>query len=169
MGLWKSLLENIFADTTTLIAHFVNRELWLGKLAVQTATDWAEEFSLTPFRAISGNGDFGSDASDEAQVIGTADTPIFAGQTHFKLFRITIVASSVTTPYSIRIIWGTGTMADAIVANQYTSLTLTFDNFASVPFDIVLPELLNGNKIWVQCKNATDNATIDFFVGVFGS
>jgi hypothetical protein len=158
----------ILTNTETLLEHFINREIWLGKLAVQTATDWADELSLTPYQAISGNGDFGSDADDEAKVLGTDDTPIFAGQINFKLFRLTIVDTSETTPYLIRFVWGTGTMADAITANQYTSFTATFDNFASVPASLIFPKLPNGYKVWAQTKNATDNATINFFVGAFG-
>jgi len=172
MSLWKGDIDNINNEINIIKNHFINRELWYGKLAVQTATDWADEFAITPYQAISGINDFGSDADDEAKIIGVDDMPIFAGQTHFKIFRITIVSSSRTpppvSPYCLRFVWGTGTMADAIAADQYTSLTLTFDNFASVPFQLVFPTLENGNKVWCQCKNLNDNATIDFFVGAFG-
>jgi hypothetical protein len=169
------LVQGIYVNTkiednvTLLLDHFINRVLWYGKKAVQTETVWAEEFSLTPFRAISGDGDFGSDTNDEAQVIGTDDTPVFLGQTAFKLFRITIVhCSKESDPYSLRFVWSETTMADGIAADQYTSLTLTYDNFASVPFELIFPRLENGFKVWCQCKNANDNATIDFFVGAFG-
>jgi hypothetical protein len=168
MSLWEGDIDNINDEINIIKNHFINRELWFGKLAVQTATDWADEFSLTPYQAISGNSDFGSDADDEAKIFGTLDAPIFLGQTHFKIFRITIVESSQTPPYCLRFIWGTGTMADSLAADQYTSLTLTFDNFASVPFQLVFPTLENGHKVWCQCKNAVDNATINFFVGAFG-
>ena len=169
MGVWKDANnKQILIDTTLLLEYVNNREIWFGKKAVQTGTDWAEEFSLTPYQAISGNGNFGSDPGDEALVMGTEDTPIFTDQTHFKLARITVVNTSETSPYAFRIIWGTGTMADAIIAEQYTSLTLTYDNFACVPFPMIMPQLANGYKIWIQCKNITDNATVDFFIGVFG-
>ncbi len=61
--------------------HFHGRERWFGKLAVQTATDWADDNIATPFVAISGNNAYGTDPGDEAQVIGTADATIsfFAG------------------------------------------------------------------------------------------
>jgi hypothetical protein len=153
-----SILEN----------HFINRELWYGKKAVQTATEWADEFALTSYRAISGNADFGSDPNDEAQLIGTGDMPIFAGQTAFKVFRIMVSDSSSATPYLLRFIWSLTTMADGLIADQYTSLMISFQDFSMTPFDLVFPRLENGYKVWCQCKNSVDNATIDFFVGAFG-
>jgi len=169
MGVWKDANnKQILINSSLLLEYVNNREVWFGKKTVQTETDWAEESSLTPFTAISGNGIFGIDEGDEAQIIGTGDTPLFTSQTHFKVFRIAITNSSETSPYAFRIVFGKGTIEDAIAAEQYTGLILTYDNFASVPFNIILPQLKNGYKIWLQCKNAVDNATISFFVGVFG-
>lgn len=161
-------ISNIWDDVVIIKNHFSNTELWYGKKTIQTENNWAEENSLSPFRAISGLNDFGSDPGDEAMVIGLDDTPILPGQTYSKIDRITIVGSSHTPPYAIRFVWGFGTMEDAILARQYTSLILTFDNFASVPFQLVFPRLETGFKAWAQAKHSVDNATIDFFVGVFG-
>jgi hypothetical protein len=161
-------ITTIISDVEILRNHFANKELWFGKRSSQTATKWAEENSLIPFRAVSGNGDFGSDLNDEALVIGSEDTPIYFGGIDFKVSRITIVESSQTPPYALRFIWGNGTMADAIIARQYTSLILTFDNFASVPFGLVFPKISNGYKVWAQAKHSVNNATLDFFIGSFG-
>lgn len=164
---------NILANSYGILYHLHNRERWFGKSADQSGNDWALEASLTPFRAISGNADFGSDLNDEALVLGTEDTPIITSQTHFDLHRLLIVGVSVDTPYILRIVYGTGTMADAITAGQYSDVMVKFDSVnptvsAGTPVDLVFPRNLNGNKIWIQTKNATNNATIDFFVGVHG-
>lgn len=163
-------VDSTLAETIEIEAHLHNRERWFGKLAVQTATDWADN-NLTPFRAISGANDYGSDANDEALVLGTADTPIFAGNTRYDMHRIFVVAASSDTVYKLRFVYGSGTMADAIAAGQYSTTMIKIDpavqSSPSVAHDIMLPRGTCGvTKVWVQAWNATDNATIDFFVGV---
>lgn len=150
--------------------HLHNRERWFGKLAVQTATDWADN-TLSPYRAISGNNTYGADANDEAQVIGTDDTPAIAGNVFYDLHRIMVVGASSSTVYKLRIVYGAGTMAAAVGAGQYSELVIMVDpSVAQVPhdvFSIIMPRLTCGSvKVWIQAWNATDNATIDFLVGL---
>lgn len=154
----------------TIEKHNHGRERWFGKLAVQTATDWADNNIVTPFRAISGNNNYGSDASDEALVIGTGDTPTIPNYVYYDIHRILIVAASVTTVYKLRIIYGTGTMADAIGAGQYSTTMCKIDpaigETPATPTEIMTPRCICGSdQIWIQAWNATNNATIDFFVG----
>ena len=150
--------------------HFHVRERWLGIQAPQTATDWALD-TLSPFQAISGNNAYGADADDEAQVLGTADTPIIAGSTHFDMHRILAVDMSSATPYKLRIVWGTGTMADAITAGQFSEVMVITDvavgpPSSGAPFEVRMPRVLTDTKVWCQCWNFTNNATIDFLAGV---
>ncbi len=150
--------------------HFHNRERWLGKLGVQTATDWGELASLTPYRAISGNGVFGVDANDEALVLGTADTPAIAGNTLFDMHRIMVEAASSANPFVLRIVYGAGTMADAETAGQYSDVMVTEARKGS-PIPLRVIRLNVGvDKVWIRAKNAAknaaNNATIDFFVGL---
>ena len=150
--------------------HLHNTERWFGAKAVPTATSWADD-TLTAFQAISGNGDYGSDADDEAEVFGSADTPAQTGKTKFDVHKILIVDTSVGTVYKIRMVWGSGTMADAISAGQYTEEMYLIDaanpqQSGGSPVEILMPRLDAGTKVWVQARNATDNATIDFFVGI---
>lgn len=149
--------------------HLHNRERWYGKLAVQTATDWADN-TLTPFVAISGNNAYGTDANDEAKVIGTADTPGIAGMAKFDLHRIFISAASAATIWKLQIIYGTGTMADAIAAGQFSTFmvrTTTPTATQDVPVDVMMPRGACGaTQVWLRAWCATDNATISFFVGV---
>ena len=148
--------------------HFHNREYWLGKSADQSGNNWGTRASLNPYRAISGNNDFGQDANDEAKVIGSDDTPVRAGSTKQDFRRIQVVAVSSNTIYLLRIIQGTGTMAAAEAAGQYTEIPFFKESPPSKgsPLDLVQERIPVGTKIWVRAKNATDNATIDFLAGV---
>lgn len=150
--------------------HFHVRERWLGIQSPQTATDWALD-TLSPFQAISGNNAYGADANDEAQVLGTADTPIITGMTLFDLHRILVVDMSSATPYKLRLVWGTGTMADAITAEQYSEVMVVTDvaigpPSSGAPFEVKMPRLAMDIKVWCQCWNATNDADISFLVGV---
>ena len=150
--------------------HFHGRERWFGKLAVQTATDWADNNIATPFRCISGLNAYGTDANDEAQVIGTADTPAIAGNVRYDVHRILIVDSNSTTVWKLQVIYGTGTMADAIAAGQYSTIMVKVDAAAgqtpNVPCEIMMPRGACGaTKVWVRGWNANNNATLDFYVG----
>ncbi len=150
--------------------HFHSREIWRGKLGVQTATDWADD-TLSPYQAISGNNAYGADANDEAQVLGTADTPINSGYVKYDLHRLLIITASSTTVYKLRIVYGSGTMADAITANQFSEIMVKYDpalfGGGGVPSEIMMPRRTCGtDKLWIQAWNATNNATIDFLVGI---
>jgi hypothetical protein len=150
--------------------HLHGRERWFGKLAVQTATDWADNNIVTPYRCISGNNAYGTDANDEALLVGTADTPAIAGMAKFDLHRVFIVASSSETVWKLQLIYGTGTMADAIAAGQFSTFMLKVDAAAAsspaLPMDVMLPRGTCGaTKVWMRGWNITNNATIDFFIG----
>jgi hypothetical protein len=148
--------------------HFHGRERWFGKLAVQTATDWADN-TLAPFIAISGNNAYGTDANDEALVFGTADTPVIAGNVRYDLHRVFVSASSVATVWKLQLIYGTGTMAAALAAEQFSTFmvrTTTPASTQDVPVDIMMPRGTCGStKVWLRAWCATNDATISFFVG----
>lgn len=150
--------------------HFHGRERWFGKSADQSGTDWAAD-NLTPFRAISGTNAYGSDANDEALVLGTSDTPAIAGNVRFDLHRIMMVNASSQTTYKLRLVYGSGTMADAITAGQYSEIVILADPSAQqVPHEVIEIMMPRGycgvTKVWIQAWNATNNAWIDFLVGL---
>lgn len=151
--------------------HFHGRERWFGKKAVQTATDWADNVIATPYQAISGNNAYGTDPGDEALVLGTADTPAIAGMVKFDLHRLLFTDSNSTSPWKVMLLYGTGTMAAAEAAGQYSTFMVRIDAAASqlpeVPCDVMMPRGAAGaTQVWVKAWNATDNATISFFVGL---
>jgi len=166
----QSSLENTYAEAYETEHHLHNRARWRGKLTSQTATDWADD-NLLPFRAISGNNTYGADANDEALVIGTADTPAISGMTKYDLHRIFVIDASSTTIYKLRIVYGSGTMAAAIAAGQFSEAMIKVDAAAgqtpNTSMEILMPRLTCGtDKCWVQAWNASNNATIDFLVGL---
>lgn len=160
--------------------HFHNYERWAGKAADQSGVNpWAAMLSSagmqTSYRCISGTNDYGGDANDEAQVWGLYDTLSVGGVTQTKLdvHRIFITASSITTIWYVRLVYGTGTLADAITAGQYSTFPVVADAAQGGSIDVIInvmmPRITIGtHKIWVQGKSATNNATLDFLVGFHG-
>ncbi len=145
---------------------------FLGKSGDQSGNNWGID-GLTPFQAISGAGVYGADANDEAKCIGSDDTPLISGDATFDVHSIQIAAVSVNTEYKMRIIWGTDTFAAAIAADQFSELMFKFDaanpqQSAAIPVRVNMTAVANATKVWAQVKNATDNATCDFFLGTNG-
>lgn len=149
--------------------HFMNRERWFGISGDQSGNDWALEAGLTPFQAISGNGVFGADGNDEAKVIGTDDTPITAGKNFYMLHKLLVLDASVATVYLLRIVYGSDTMANNEAAGQYSDVGFIRESGVGrgAPIELKMVMLRVGtDKVWIRAKNATDNATIDFLVGL---
>lgn len=87
----------------------------------------------------------------------------------FHLHRMLVAGVSEDTEYKLRFVWGTGTMADGITAGQVSAVMIKFDKTnpqqsAGVPYEVKAPDFEAGTKVWAQCKNATNNATLDFYV-----
>jgi len=151
---------------------------WYGKKAIQDATHWADVATLTPFRAISGANTWGTDGGsggDVAQVFGTADLlwndPRTLEAPNGGIFsKILFHANSSVTIYKFRFIYGKGaqTYTDAINNNQYSELMFFRMNTDTTRIvrEVRTRRLPIDCQIWAQCWNASDNATIDFFVGV---
>ena len=150
--------------------HLHNMERWFGKSGDQSGNNWGTASSLTPYQAISGSGAFGSDADDEAKILGTDDTPVITGHLQFDPHRIMVTAASNATDSVLRLIYGTGTMADAESAGQYSDVMIT-EARKGMPTEIKMPHddiIAGSTKIWMRLKNATNNATVDFFLGMHG-
>ena len=154
--------------------HLHSPSRCFGKSADQSGNDWALTISgagmPTVYRAISGNATYGADDNDEAKLIGTDDSGQ-TGMVKFDLHLIFVSAASATTVYGLRIVWGTGTMADAITAEQYSEILMRRNPGGGenhiVPVLLQMPRLTWGtHKVWLQVKNATDNATFDFYIGL---
>lgn len=154
----KDHLEQIEQEVYEVEEHVHNRELWVG--------NGASEDSLTPYQIISGNGVFGT----EVLILDTGDTPFVTGKLKFDLHRVNILDLSSATVYLLRFIWGTGTVAAAETAKQYTTVPIISvgvgSNISGTPSDLRFPRIDIGTKVWCKCKNATNLATIDLLAGL---
>jgi hypothetical protein len=170
-------LNSLPYRVTEIERHIHGRERWYGKLAVQTATDWASDVINNPFVAKSGNNAYGTDANDEALVFGTADTPMMTDlvtglpNAKFDLHQLLITDCTVTTPAKIRLVYGTGTIAAAIAAGQFSTMMVRIDaavgSNPAVPLDLMMPRGTCGStQVWIQFWSITNDATISFYVGM---
>jgi hypothetical protein len=146
-------------EVHNLEQHFHTREIWFGNGVVEN--------SLTPYTATSGNGDF----DGETLLIDSTDTPVITGNNYFDFHRLLITATSEDTPFYIMLAWGyTGTVVNAISQNRTTVIPIIslaaspFSNGA--PFEVKMPKLRSGTKVWALCKNVTNLATVNFFIGL---
>jgi hypothetical protein len=139
--------------------HLHDYEHWYGKLAGgRVATD----NTLTPFQAVSGNNTWGT----PVQVLDVNDTPYQAGKLRFDPHRVTITDASVTTVYRLRLSVG-NTYAAGIAAGTYTSIVVRIAaSTRMTPIDIRIPDQVVGTKLWAAIWNATNGATLDFFLGM---
>ena len=164
------ITSTILSTVLGIDADQHNPQLWFGISADQSGNDWAAD-TLNPFQAISGLSDYGADANDEAKVVGSADTPARAGFTTFDVHTIQIGAVSVNTEYKLRLVWHSDNLTSGVAAGNTSETMLKFDatnpqQSAAIPVRVNMPAVAAGTKVWVQCKNATDNATVDLFVGI---
>lgn len=154
-----SLLATIEALTYSIARHVHGKEIWFGANATVA--------SLTPYRLTSGSNDFGA----AVQLLAAADLPIVSDCTRFDLHRINPVAVSEASTYLVRLIWGSGTVAEAEAAFQYTTVSITPSsvgvNTFWAPIDVLFPRLPCGQvNVWAKAKNVTLNATLDIIFGL---
>jgi len=149
---------------------------WYGKKAIQGDHDWADNATLTPYVATSGNNTWGgATESDIAKVFGTDDLlwndpktgEVPAGGIFTKVL---FHANSSVTVYRFRIIYGTGaqTWAQAIANEQFTEMMFfrTNTDTTRIVRDVRTRRLPIDCQIWAQCWNASNDATLSFFCGV---
>lgn len=164
---FEAVSKNLYDLTTVLgdvMNEFCTRSRCFGKVASPTATNWGSISTITPFRVISGNNAYGTDTGDEAQLVGSADTPIITGMTGFTIHSIIPVAASATSVFRVRLVYGTGTMNDAISAGYYSEsfVRVSSDSLPTGRQWISLPVLTAGTQVWAQAWNATNDAWLDF-------
>lgn len=138
--------------------HLHNVERWTG--------NGGTEDSLTGYTVVSGNGAFGS----EIEILSAAQTPIDAGKRYFDLHKLVPLTLSSGTVYLVRIIWGTGTVAAAETAKQYTTIVVTStgtgSNVRGTAIQFLMKRVAAGTTVWAKCKNATNLANVTFLVGL---
>lgn len=149
-----------------LKTHFHTRERWWGAVAVPDETNAIEANVDRPFSADSGANTWGT----AIPILGTADVPTFTTDVFFDAREILIVDTQHASTYRIRLIWGTGTSADAITAEQWTE-DMFFGNLgapAGTPVAHRIRRIRTGWKVWAQMWNVNNGSTVDFFWGAHG-
>lgn len=149
-------ISDIWHNTYEAEHHLHNQNVWLGNGAV--------EDSLTGYTVTSGNGAFGA----ETLLIDVADVPKRTGNIKFDISFFSPLTISSATVYIVRLIWGTGLVAAAEAANQYTEIAVSSTGVGSTvrgfPMPVTMPDIVVGTKVWAKCKNATNLATITFLI-----
>ena len=150
--------------------HFHNVSRAWGAVAAPDETNAIEANVNRPFAAASGNNTWGA----AIPILGTADNPVLAGMTQFDFRQLLITdLDDITTPWRIRIIWGTGTSADAVAAGQWTeemvqSNAVPGNRAGAVPLLVTMPRVTVGWKLWAQAWNATNSEIMSFFYEAHG-
>jgi hypothetical protein len=149
-----------------LSEHWHNNQRVFGLRDPQTATLWADPATLLPYTVTSGNDTWGT----AIQVIGTGDLPLQDNKLTFDAGKLYVDGAGEDSPYRIRLIYGPDNSGDAIARGDYTESIFKFDSLAPTftaanPVFILMPILRSGViKVWAQTWNATDAATLNFFV-----
>jgi hypothetical protein len=158
----QALLATTAKEVAETEHHLHNRERWFGLAGTPSATHGGDEATLLPYQATSGNADFGT----EILLLGIDDTPAISGMTRFDAHRLMVEAASNANPFIIRLITGSDTVGAAEAAGDYTDFMIT-DARKGSPVDIIDTRgYCNVDKVWLKVMNATNGATIDFFIGI---
>ncbi len=151
--------------------HFHSREVWLGEHSSRNAeVDCGERDVITPFQVDAGNDVYGT---TPLCIIGTGDVPISAGYVKLDLHRMVVVdveAQADLDIHKVQLIWGSGTVADAISADQISDIPpfVPERGAAFTVMEIMMPRITIGtDKVWIRhWVNGTNTGTMDFFIGI---
>ena len=150
--------------------HFHNVERWWGAVAAPDETNAIEANVNRPFVATSGNNTWGT----AIPICGTGDNPVLATDTKYDIHRLLITdLDDDTSPWRVRIIWGTGTSGDAITADQWSEMMVMSNavpgnRAGGSPVDVIMRRENVGVKLWVQVWNDTNGEELSFFWGAHG-
>lgn len=151
--------------------HFHNRERWWGATGAPTETNAIAATVTVPFAATSGANAWGA----AIPICGTADDPTPGdGDTKFDCHRVLGTdLDDDTTPWRLRIIWGSGTSGDAITAGQWTEVMIMTNavpgnRAGAIPVPVIMRRVDVGVKLWCSAWNATGGEVLSFFYGVHG-
>lgn len=143
--------------------HVHGRGQFFGRHATQAGNVWALWDTLGTFHCTAGTG---MAWGDTIKVLGSSDTPKISGMTYFDLHRVFLSMNSSDSLYAARLIYGATNASVELAAGHYVSFPFKFDSSAQIssgePFEITMPRIPAGQKVWVQIKCKQDNATAKF-------
>ena len=148
--------------------HFHGRARRWGATAAPDETNAIDANVNRPFVAVSGNNTWGA----AIPIIGTADVPVPSTENaYYDLHHVLIANVDDATAYRLRVIYGTGTSADAIAAEQWTEFMFfsgTGPKSTPTAMEVMMPRVAVGVKCWCQVWNATNASEVDFYIGCHG-
>jgi hypothetical protein len=165
-----AIIKEILEESEEIDQHNHNQERWWGAVGAPDETNAIDANVDTPFAATSGNDDWGV----AIPICGTGDDPVVGAQTEFDPHRILVTdLDDDTSPWRLRIIWGTTTSANAIAAGQWSEIMLMTNNIpgnqaGGIPIDVRMPPIPVGTKMWAQSWNDTNGEVLSFFWGAHG-
>jgi len=150
--------------------HFHGRGRWWGAVGAPDETNAIAATVTVPFVATSGDDTWGT----AIPICGTSDNPVLSADVKFDAHRLLVTdLDNDTSPWRVRIIYGTGTSAAAIAADQWSEV-MTIANAVpgnragGAPVDVMMPRVNVGEKCWVQVWNDTNGEMLSFFWGAHG-
>ena len=156
--------------------HIHNREFWFGEHETRSLeNDCGQINTMAPFQTDAGDGtqgDYILGWGNPVCVIGWNDLPVTSDGVKFDLHRIVVVDVQATADlvlHKVQIVYGRGTFAEALAAQQYTDLPpfIPLRGASFTIMDFMMPRrYCGGDKVWVRhCVDGVDTATMDFFIG----
>lgn len=162
-------LDSVETTVEDINCNLHNVERWWGALQEPNETN-AIDHGLTPFRALSGDNDWGP----AIPICGTADLPTLIESETYNPHRLLVVnMGGEVDMWRIRLIYGTGTPRGAIATDQWSEVMIIADDMDTglprgQPIEIGMVKLPIGTKLWAQVWNDTNEAPFQFFWGCHG-
>lgn len=149
--------------------HLHSYESWLEEAGTPSGTHKADRIGTAGgagvFRIDAGNSSVTATWGAWVQLLGSADTPIIAGSTHYDFHRLMIAATERNNIYFIQIGFG-ASGADAISNGDYTEAVLLplSNQIDSGPIVVQTRRQAVDTLAWARCLcPGQDTATLDFF------
>ena len=166
----QETLEEVEEEVEEIDQHSHNVERWWGGVAVPDETNAIAATVTVPFVAISGANTWGT----AIPICGTSDNPVLTNQTAFDAHRVQITdLDDDTTPWRLRLIWGSGTSGDAITDGQWSEIpaitnAVPGNRAGGIAESVRMPPIAVGLKMWAQSWNDTNSEELSFFWGAHG-
>lgn len=155
-----SKIETIY-DYVDLSSQNAN-EIWLGASPFGLKEASVIGFDLPTSVAET----FGS----TVELLQAGDTPRRPGNLRFDVNRVFVTAVTSTEVFIVRLLYGTGTDAEAEAAGQYTDVPLMSTgagtNSQGDPTSVIFKRVPIGTKVWAQAKTITPFNTISIIFGI---
>ncbi len=147
--------------------HFHNWERWLCAAAVPSATHIADRIGSTgtaAFTVTSGNNTWGN----WLQILGSADTPVVAGQVKYDLHRVLMTTTNQVGLWFFQFAFGASGAA-ALAAESYCSIIFNpvSNTDKTDAIDVLTRRQTAGTLAWARAWSVGANAkTLSFMFGL---